>query len=288
MSDTLSAAGEAFERGFLSSDLQQQISQCDQYELAEYFKSVLSDHQPILEAGCGSGRWVGWFVKQGWTATGLDWSEACCKRAREAIPGGRFESGDMRHMPFGDGEFGAIVSLGSIEHSAEGPARSLSEYRRVLRPGGVAIITVPYLGPVRAAMRRVVAPRRALVQTSWLRRLLRKTLGVDRRTIGDARREVLPGYAADFIMSRRGWEFYQYHFSKQQMRAFLRGAGLDIVEEFVDFGDEGILHNFGPIAGRFDHSTGRVRFSLIGRALRRTLPVDLMGHMLCYLVRKRA
>ncbi len=286
MGETLSAAGEAFEQGFLASDLQQQISHCDHYELAELFRRVLPDHQPILEAGCGSGRWVGWFVKQGWAATGLDWSEACCQRARSAIPAGRFESGDMRHMPFRDGEFGAIVSLGSIEHTPDGPMRALSEYRRVLRPGGVAIITVPYLSPVRAVMRLAEAPRSALVRSTTLRRLVGKPLGVDRRTIADARREVLPGYATDYTMSRRGWDFYQFHFSKPQMRAFLRDAGLDVVEEFVDFGDEGILHNFGPIAGRFDAAAGRVRLTAVGRALRRIVPVEQMGHMLCHLVRK--
>lgn len=278
-------AGKLFEDSFMARDLNLQIEQCDQYELANYFRKWLPEHQPILEAGCGSGRWVAWFIKNGWTAAGLDWSEACCVRARRAIPEALFEVGDMRDMPFEDSEFGAIVSLGAVEHSPEGPMRSLKEYYRVLRPDGIAIITVPYLGPVRRTLRVLNTPKTAFTQNWRLRRLLGKRLGAV-RTSAEARAATVRGYTADFVPTERGWEFYQYHFSKQQMRTFIQDAGLKIVEEFVEFGDEGILHNFGRMAGAFDYARGKVSFSPIGKLLRRSLPLDQMGHMLCYLVRK--
>jgi SAM-dependent methyltransferase len=139
------AAGTAVEEQFMAHGLEKQVSHCDHYERANYFTKFLPEHQPILEAGCGSGRWVAWFVKNGWSAAGLDWSETLCDRARRAIPGARFEVGDMRDMPFDDGEFGAIVSLGAVDHTPEGPMGSLKEYYRVLRQGGIAIISVPYL-----------------------------------------------------------------------------------------------------------------------------------------------
>lgn len=50
------AAGRAFETGFMQRSLEQQIAHCDHYELADYFRKWLPDYQPILEAGCGSGR----------------------------------------------------------------------------------------------------------------------------------------------------------------------------------------------------------------------------------------
>ncbi|MBN1127102.1 MAG: class I SAM-dependent methyltransferase [Sedimentisphaerales bacterium] len=280
------AAGVLFETGFMSRSLEQQIAHCDHYEIVNYFRKWLPDHQPILEAGCGSGRWVAWFVKNGWRATGLDWSKECCERARLAIPDARFEVGDMREMPFNDGEFGAIVSLGAVEHSVEGPIRSLGEYHRVLSPGGIAIITVPYLGPIRKLSRLFSAPKLALTYNSRLRRLLGKTVGT--RTFAVAQQETLGGYAADFIVTERGWEFFQYHFSKTQMQAFIQEAGFEIVEEFVEFGDEGILHNFGRIAGTYNYERGEVSLTIIGKVLRNMLALDLMGHMLCYLVRKNS
>ena len=189
----------------------------------------------------------------------------------------------MRDMPFEDGEFGAIVSLGAVEHSPEGPMRSLREYQRVLRPGGIAIITVPYLGPIRKALRTINAPITALKRSRWLRQLLGKPLvsQTSDQARKDSTGEVLRGYAADFIPAEHGWEFYQYHFSKGQMRAFIQDSGFEIIEEFVEFGDEGILHNFGQIVGVFDYDRAKVSFSGIGKVLRNALPLDLMGHMLC-------
>lgn len=89
----------------------------------------------------------------------MDWSEALCARARAAIPNGRFEAGDMRSMPYEDNEFGSIVSLGAIEHTIEGPYDSLREYARVLRPDGIAIITVPSWSAVRKITRVFSLPR---------------------------------------------------------------------------------------------------------------------------------
>lgn len=285
--ESIPAPGVMFEADFMSRSLEQQIQHCDHYELAAYFRKWLPTHQPILEAGCGSGRWVAWFTRNGWEAAGLDWSAACCERAAQYIPHARFEVGDMRDMPFTDGEFGAIVSLGAIEHSPEGPKRSLGEYHRVLRADGVAIITVPYWGPARKLQRILSMPRLALSRNSHVRCLFGKSIG-NGRTIHEAKQEAIPGYAADYIVTASGWEFYQYHFSKPQMRAFLKDARLEIIEEFVDFGDEGILHNFGRIAGTFDYDRGTVSFTFIGKLLRTVLPTDSTGHMLCYLVRKRA
>jgi len=278
------AAGAVFENSFMSLGLEDLISHCDHYEIVDYFRKWIPDHQPVLEAGCGSGRWVGWFVKNGWQAAGLDWSEACCERARKLIPQARFVAGDMRDMPFADGEFGSIVSLGAVEHSAEGPLRSLKEYRRVLRSGGIAIITVPYLSLARRWSHVAGLPALIIKRSNLIRTLLGKKKGA--RTIREAKAETNPDYSAEFVMTEKGWEFYQYHFTKPQMRDCLADAGLEITEEFVEFGDEGILHNFGRIAGKYNFAQSKVELSLVGRLLRNFLPIGTCGHMLCYLVKK--
>jgi SAM-dependent methyltransferase len=51
--------------------------------------------------------------------------------------------GDVRALPFADGELDAVYSPGVCEHFEEGPAPVLLETRRVLRPGGIAVISTP-------------------------------------------------------------------------------------------------------------------------------------------------
>ena len=48
----------------------------------------------------------------------------------------------MRDLPFGDGSFGAVLSVQSIEHVPD-PERVLAEVQRVLEPGGVAVFVTP-------------------------------------------------------------------------------------------------------------------------------------------------
>lgn len=262
---------DAFEEAFFAVSLETQIKHCDHYELADLFLRVLPDHQPILEAGSGSGRWVGWFVNQGWRATGVDWSESLCAAAREVIPGGAFLAADIASIPLAANTFGSVVALGSIEHTEEGPAAILSELRRVLAADGVAIVTVPYLGPVRR-----------------VRRALRRMLGKQEERSVSAPTPYAGTWEADYQFVNGDWSFFQYVFSKQQMRQFVGESGFAVVREFADFKDEGVLHNFGRVVGTYDYEAGRVRLNFVGRLLRSLLPASLVGHMLCYQLSKPA
>jgi SAM-dependent methyltransferase len=285
ISESVRAVSDAFEKSFLCVSLERQIAKCNRYELVPLFRRYLPNNQPILEAGCGCGRWVGWFLNHGWQTAGLDWSETLCARARAGIPGARFEAGDMRAMPFADGEFGSIVALGSVEHVPEGSELVLKEFHRVLKPGGIAIITVPFNGPAQKILRPIKAPMRWLKASKLLRRLLNKPGWAGKR-LRDVKKEIVRSWASDYLCDYNGWNFYQYLFTKTQFRPPLKDNGFEVMEEFVGFGDEGILHNFGRMAGKFDYDNGIVLFTPLGKLLRMLIPVNLMGNMLCYVVRK--
>jgi SAM-dependent methyltransferase len=96
----------------------------------------------ILDAGCGNGAWTALADRRG-SAAGCDYSPEIVARLRVIYPEIEWRQADIRHMPYGDGEFDAVMSWGVIEHDHDGPSAALREIHRVLKPGGVAIVTVP-------------------------------------------------------------------------------------------------------------------------------------------------
>jgi SAM-dependent methyltransferase len=96
---------------------------------------------PMLDLGCGTGGVLSHLSALG-PACGIDPSaEAVRFCHRRGLPVA-LARGDA--LPFADGTFGAIVALDVIEHVDDDVAL-LREARRVLRPGGLIVITVPAL-----------------------------------------------------------------------------------------------------------------------------------------------
>jgi SAM-dependent methyltransferase len=94
----------------------------------------------ILDAGCGSGRNMIELAEFG-EVTGLELAEASVEAARERGVG-EVVAGSVDEMPFADDSFDLAVSLDVIEHLPD-ENQSLSELRRVVKPGGMLVVTVP-------------------------------------------------------------------------------------------------------------------------------------------------
>ncbi len=110
---------------------------------------------PILDAGCGRGDWVAFLKRNGYQVTGIDYSDEMTQFNRKLHPGKEFFSGRIQQMPFADNTFGSVVSWGVIEHEEAGPHMALEEFRRVLRPGGRILVTVPVDNPAQRAASQV-------------------------------------------------------------------------------------------------------------------------------------
>jgi SAM-dependent methyltransferase len=93
----------------------------------------------VLDAGCGSGRTLDELARYG-TASGVDLSPVAADAAR-----GRGHDalvGAVESLPYADATFDLVTCLDVIEHTPD-DGRSLRELRRVTKPGGRLVVTVP-------------------------------------------------------------------------------------------------------------------------------------------------
>jgi 2-polyprenyl-3-methyl-5-hydroxy-6-metoxy-1,4-benzoquinol methylase len=97
----------------------------------------------VLEVGCGEGRGVGLLMEHARSFTAVDKIEAAINILKAKYPTGRFVSMNIPPLKaLQDNAYDCIVSFQVIEH-IEDDALFLKEIHRVLKPGGVALLTTP-------------------------------------------------------------------------------------------------------------------------------------------------
>jgi ubiquinone/menaquinone biosynthesis C-methylase UbiE len=106
----------------------------------------------VLDLGCGAGRFVAALRDAGTEPVGVELAEAALERARRNVPGA-----DLRlvqpdgSLPLDHASVDLVWCSEVLEHVAD-TAHALLEVRRVLRPGGRLLVTVPFHGRVKGAL----------------------------------------------------------------------------------------------------------------------------------------
>jgi 2-polyprenyl-3-methyl-5-hydroxy-6-metoxy-1,4-benzoquinol methylase len=101
-----------------------------------------------LDAGCGSGTLTRWLAKRGAEVVGVDGAPAMIRAARAAMVGRecegrlRFEVANVGSLPFSDATFDAVLCSSVLEY-AQDPTSYLNEIARVIKPGGILLISIP-------------------------------------------------------------------------------------------------------------------------------------------------
>jgi SAM-dependent methyltransferase len=168
----------------------------------------------VLEAGCGSGAVAVALDRPGRTVVGIDLAATAVRRAGIVWPEFRGVVGDVVRMPFAGGSFGAVVSLGVLEHTETGPGPALVEHRRVLRPGGLLLVTVPRISPLKSA------------RDAWHLGVRRRDGYVSRGRWVVRRPTTSVEPPADPASARA---FHQYEFAARDWAARVREAGLEVL-----------------------------------------------------------
>lgn len=167
----------------------------------------------ILEGGCGDCQYVRYLDKAGFRVIGVDFAESTVRDARHHWPHLDIRVGNIRGLDFPVNYFDGYYSGGVIEHFEDGLTPQLSEAFRVLKPGGLFLVTVPHLNVSRQLS--------ALVSTCRHKTDLDGRVSTHRDNVETFYLEQAPA----------GFHFHEYVLNSSEMRQHLYQAGFEIIEE---------------------------------------------------------
>jgi len=195
----------------------------------------------ILESGCGSGRWLAFFERLGHRPVGVDDSAgplAVARRHAARLPVVR---GDAVAAPFRAASFDVVFSSYVAEHFEDGPDALLREARRLLVPGGLLILIVPYDSP----FRRLLTHRVLAAFYAWCR------------------------------WRGRPLAFTEFRFSRAEVTGALERAGFRLEEaapdDFHPPWAKGLSLDLGPLVRPRGAPLGTWELNGVGRVLARAL-----------------
>lgn len=109
----------------------------------KFFEKHLKPGLKILDLGCGNGRISELIQKHDCDYIGMDNSEGQINEARKLFPNVKFEIGDLVRIPLPDNSLDQIWTIAAFHHLTDKKTRAeaLQEMKRVLKPGGIIIMT---------------------------------------------------------------------------------------------------------------------------------------------------
>lgn len=121
----------------------------------------------VLDVGCGPGVMVEVVLERGGIFDGLDISPEMVREATEKfgdLPDVRFGVGNIESIDAAENSYDQLICMAVIEY-LNTPDQALAEMHRVLKPGGIAIITMPKRWHVSRVTVAAMAPVRLLAKS---------------------------------------------------------------------------------------------------------------------------
>ena len=162
----------------------------------------------ILEAGSGACTYTAALRSPSRTVVGVDLTARALAAAGRQWPDLGLVGADIRALPFPDDAFNCVISLGVVEHLEEGPGEALAEHARVLAPGGVLLVSVPWISLVK-----------------WTKDVWH--FDVRRQPTYEARGRLVTSCARAGYSHGPG-RFHQYEFATTRWHHYLEAAGLSV------------------------------------------------------------
>ncbi len=129
-------------------DLNRVLGNIDLHLLDQVLKGRFKPHSKILDAGCGEGRNLIYFLQNDYEVCAVDHDPAAIKlvgmHARSlgiSFGENQFITSDLRSLPFSDNSFDAVISINVLQHVNEETYDGIiSGMVRVLASGGILFI----------------------------------------------------------------------------------------------------------------------------------------------------
>ena len=100
----------------------------------------------VADIGCGNGAYTEVIARDAASVIGIDLQRpflaAYRQRSAASGPGATVAQSAAERLPLRDGAFDAVFCIETLEHVAD-ETQALAELRRILRPGGHVVLTVP-------------------------------------------------------------------------------------------------------------------------------------------------
>lgn len=135
-----------YAKGYMQ-DFEEIYESCRVYTVRKMLQRIerrgFSPHA-VLDYGCGEGRYIGVLRElfPGATLSGCDISDVGLDIARNHYPTAAFRLMNDETAPFDDASFDLLISIEVLEH-VQDVYKAVHEIGRVLRVGGLALITTP-------------------------------------------------------------------------------------------------------------------------------------------------
>lgn len=159
----------------------------------------------LLEVGCGEGDFLVSAEADGWQVTGVEYSPAASKIARQRLKNGEVWCGELQQAGLAAEQFDLCVVSDVIEH-VRSPLDFLQEIHRVLKPGGTLFIATPSIDSWSARIMR----------QKWMEFKAEHLTYFDRQTVQTAL------FKSGFreIIVQAGWKILNFDYIKMHFERF--------------------------------------------------------------------
>lgn len=205
--------------------------------LKEIFKSVIPVRSKVLDVGCGNSLFTEIDVEWNFSLTCCDIGEPVIKNRKSLYPEYRWLISDVSFLPFPDEHFDALFAGEIIEHVPD-VTKTVSEWKRVLKPKGIVIITTPN------------------------RRRLRNWVNHSQRPLGADHLNELTFQELEVYLENNGFEILQRHgfYLELFLNWFKRGTKIDYLQAGGNVNKNIVKMN---ILNKLGHFFPRLAFGLI-------------------------